>query len=861
MKNSILNDLSILESAIPNLAVPFATRQKRRDAVWKKLLEDDGFLSTVEPVDPSALEKRGTLGNSVEMAPFVRIGRLMVEPSCVEGLLQESQKYLTDTDEPALLALRSLPALFTHSSAGDGRLTDLLQSFLIRLFYNLDPTVVQCTVIDCQDFGRPYALISEAVPKINFLTESQAVGEFLRSLPNQIRERNQAKGFKHENLYEFNRAHRDAALPYHFVLVGSYEKDLTEDQQSILGKVFNKSNGTKAGIHVICLFDSEDTISALSEEHPTAGILIEVEREDSTDTKFEVFDPYGIDTRDGGAESILEVLPDSEDRSYLSAAAKLCFKHLSKKKQERVFLPLPNNDTWSSTVWKENAAKGIGGPIGKAKGELVNFQLGEPAVVFNALVGGAVGTGKSVLLNAIILQSLARYSPDELSVSILDYKNGTEFNIYNGVPHLYALSLGSGTKFGADLLGHFQAELDRRADLFKSVGAQNLATYREITNQVLQRHLVVIDEFQVLLSSSKHGELAKVRLEDLIRRGRSFGFTFILASQSLKDCSLTPGMKGNIGCRICLRLAESDCADFLSFDNNLPAKFEYVGQAVYNTSDGRPEGNTEFRVAFHSQDEIRAFLELMRQKAPGQVSKRVQLRAAPHIEDDLTILYDPVPPQSESIEVPSGDALFQLPFLYLGDALIAKQTLTIHRPSKHIFLGREDGIPQVNRYIDLDPSSGFILVSGRGAVRDLFESGLKDEIRVCRLRTKEISASDVEAFCSALCAGEEILNDLDLLVLRPKIQDSNSYSIQDGVRQLIAQTNCKLILVVDAHTAARNLGATQDNPSCEMSICCDLNAYQDSGGYGSDFNPLEKAAAVFTRGERDATSVKFPEVA
>jgi hypothetical protein len=460
----------------------------------------------------------------------------------------------------------------------------------------------------------------------------------------------------------------------------------------------------------------------------------------------------------------------------------------------------------------------------------------------------------------MILQALARYSPEELSVSILDYKNGTEFNIYRDVPHLYALSLGSGTKFGSDLLGHFQAEMDRRSELFKTVGAQNLAAYRKATNQVLQRHLIVIDEFQVLLSSAKHGELAKTRLEDLIRRGRSFGYTFILASQSLKDCSLTPAMKGNIGCRICLRLAEADCADFLAFDNTLPAKFEYVGQAVYNTSDGRSEGNTEFRVAFHSPDEIRAFLELMNRRAPTRDAKQIQLRAAPNVQFDPTILYPPVPPQQESLEVSPDDSLFQLPFLYLGDAPIAKQTLVIRRPAKHVFLGREHGIPPLNRYIDLDPSSGFVLVSGRGPVRELFEKGLKDEIKACRLRTREITGADVETFCNAFCEGQETLDDLDLIILKPRLQDTNSFTLQNGVCQVIAQTKCKLLVIVDSHTAARNMGATHDNPSCEMSICCDLNAYQDSGGYGSDFNPLEKAAAIFSRGERDATSVKFPEV-
>ena len=235
--------------------------------------------------------------------------------------------------------------------------------------------------------------------------------------------------------------------------------------------------------------------------------------------------------------------------------------------------------------------------------------LGKPDIVHNALVGGAVGTGKTILLHAIICQMLQKYSPVELKLSLLDYKEGTEFAIYSDAPHLFAMSLGANAKFGIDLLQALRDEMSRRATLFKShPGVQNLGSYREVTNQELCRHIVVIDEFQVLLNDQKHGSDAQQLLEDVIRRGRSFGINVVLSSQSLSDGSLTSAIRSNLGCRICLRLSERECLDFLSPDNTIASTFQHPGQAVYNNREGLREGNIEFRVAFYQSHQISQFV-------------------------------------------------------------------------------------------------------------------------------------------------------------------------------------------------------------------------------------------------------------
>jgi hypothetical protein len=511
------------------------------------------------------------------------------------------------------------------------------------------------------------------------------------------------------------------------------------------------------------------------------------------------------------------VIPHT-DKAGLDSLVERARRHAFTRRQESVTIPLPSSEEWEIQAWKKNSSNGLEVIIGKSGGQLVTFRLGAPEVVHSALVGGTVGTGKTNLLHAIIVQCLANYSPEELRLSLLDYKSGTEFNVYSDVPHLYALSLGSRTKFGTDLLFHFKQELEKRSLLFKAASVSSLAGYREKTGKVLPRHLVVIDEFQVLLGHRQLGNDAKAWLEDLIRRGRSYGFTFILSSQTLKDGSLQGSTKSSIGCRVCLKLSNSDCMDFLSTENTIPSRFQEVGQAVLNNQEGRLEGNLEFRVAYYTEKRIADFCER------------------------ITALHN--------LDIPP-------PYIYKDDDGHPKTTLNLPTGPDTVLIGVEEGIPPNMHSFSLDPSKGPVFCCGAGELRTQFERNLEDEISRLSCNKREVDGTSLIALIQELGTLNYQLPNVQLLIVRLRQRDAVNSSIQNATRELITSASTKLLLLIETPSAFSDLYL--DRNAAELLICLDQRSYAKFG-YGSELTGQAASIALFYPGESNATIVKIPQI-
>ena len=166
------------------------------------------------------------------------------------------------------------------------------------------------------------------------------------------------------------------------------------------------------------------------------------------------------------------------------------------------------------------------------------------------LLGGSTGSGKSVLLKLLLMQSLRKGA----EVCIADFKGGVDFpKVWHKKCRMCFTE--------EDLLytlGQLVAVLEYRKGRLAETGCPNLDAYNEATGDNLPRLVFACDEVAELLdktgrSKEEKEQLAQIenRLATLARLGRAFGIHLILATQR-PDANILPGqIKNNLDFRVC----------------------------------------------------------------------------------------------------------------------------------------------------------------------------------------------------------------------------------------------------------------------------------------------------------------------
>ncbi|KKR78083.1 MAG: cell division FtsK/SpoIIIE [Candidatus Curtissbacteria bacterium GW2011_GWA1_40_9] len=170
----------------------------------------------------------------------------------------------------------------------------------------------------------------------------------------------------------------------------------------------------------------------------------------------------------------------------------------------------------------------------------------------HVLIAGTTGSGKSVLMNALISTILFRASPQEVKLILVDPKR-VELTDYNDIPHLLTPVIIETDKILSALKWAI-AEMDRRYKLFHGAQVRNIANYNELSGfQALPYIVIVIDELHNLM------EFAPVEVEDCVVRiaamARATGIHLVLATQRPSVDVITGLIKANIPCRIAFNVS------------------------------------------------------------------------------------------------------------------------------------------------------------------------------------------------------------------------------------------------------------------------------------------------------------------
>ena len=187
--------------------------------------------------------------------------------------------------------------------------------------------------------------------------------------------------------------------------------------------------------------------------------------------------------------------------------------------------------------------------LGKSQLGLESVDLSK---IPHILLGGSTGSGKSILLKVLLVQSLKKNS----LVSIADFKGGVDY------PRVWhdKCKMCFDEETLLLILTELTEELQRRKTLFREVGCANIGDYNKQSAVPLQRHIFACDEVAEVLDKTgltkeqkERIGLIENRLSMIARQGRAFGIHLILATQRPDANILSGQIRNNIDCRVCGR--------------------------------------------------------------------------------------------------------------------------------------------------------------------------------------------------------------------------------------------------------------------------------------------------------------------
>ena len=194
------------------------------------------------------------------------------------------------------------------------------------------------------------------------------------------------------------------------------------------------------------------------------------------------------------------------------------------------------------------------------------------------LVAGTTGSGKSVLVNSMLLSMLLKYTPNELRLILIDPKQ-LELANYNDIPHLLTPVVTDMTE-AASALSWCVAEMERRYQLMSLLKVRKLDEFNKKVRaaeksgnpmldplwrpndsvsvsqapklKTLPMIVIVADEFADMIMQV--GKQAEELITRLAQKSRAAGIHLILATQRPSVDVITGLIKANIPVRAALRV-------------------------------------------------------------------------------------------------------------------------------------------------------------------------------------------------------------------------------------------------------------------------------------------------------------------
>ena len=230
----------------------------------------------------------------------------------------------------------------------------------------------------------------------------------------------------------------------------------------------------------------------------------------------------------------------------------------------------------------------------------------------HTLIAGSTGSGKSVLMQNIILGIAATNTPEQARIVLIDPKMGVDYFAFENLPHLQGGVIDD-QETAIDHLNQLLVEMNRRYQVLRENKVNNIFSLnsKPTATERLPFLWIIHDEFAEWMMTERYKDTVTNVVSRLGVKARAAGIFLVFAAQRPDNLVMPMQLRANLGNRLILRVDSEGTSEIALGE---PGAENLLGEGHLAARLGGESGITTAQVPFVSSEELEEIVKLIQEE-------------------------------------------------------------------------------------------------------------------------------------------------------------------------------------------------------------------------------------------------------